>query len=87
MLSHSSSQSKNKPLLTYRITFKKLPKATAVVMKDYTGTHLAFEVFSSMDLNDVYLKVMKNQDVIYMTDLSRVQELELVSESVPLKAL
>lgn len=56
-------------------------------MKDYTGTHLAFEVFSTMDINDIYLKVMRNQDVIYMTDLARVHELELVGESAQLKVL
>lgn len=76
-----------KPIVTYRITYKKLPKATSHVMKDYAGTHLAFEVFSTMDINDVYLKIMKNQEVVYLTDLSRVHELELVETAPTLKVV
>lgn len=76
-----------KPKLTYRVTYKKLPKAANVTMKDYTGTHLAYEIFLSTDTDNTYLKVMSGADVVYMTHLSRVLEIELIGTGYELRAV
>lgn len=76
-----------KPKVTYRITYKKLPKAANVTMKDYTGTHLAYEVFLSTDTDNTYLKIMDGADVVYMTHISRILEVELLGVTPYLKAI